>query len=260
MEQAIRFLTNSWLNYLNGDWEKAVAYLSPIQGEEPGWYIWPREGNGVYEMQLLERQNLGETEETRFILKHYPYPEEEAFERLASAEQVVRLSDYFDNTPIEASHGGGCACSLIACRHQEKQLKQLYKGIPRCYHRKSINPSLFSVGEIKLRLQGGKPLRISLVSQDRLVLYSVGGVCLEHEGSRVQLVAPGSIDREVLGWTISWQFFDVFLKEILARMGYYPHKCRRESAPGMIYYQEEGGEIRGREDTSVTQITHTFYF
>lgn len=255
MKQTNTLLNSCWLNYFSHEWHKSISFFSPIQGENPGWYIWPEANLGVFEIQLLEWQTKTQQEDSRFILKYYPSPDEESFNGLASAEKIIRLSHWFDDSPIEERQSG-CACSALAHHHTHGK----NKGIPHYHNRKNLQPSLFTVGEILLKLESDKFTQISLTSQDRLLLIATSAISVEHEGALIQLTPPGGIDRDLPGWTISWHFFEILVKEVLARLGFYPTSCTRVVNPGLVYYQQEGGEIREEKDSDVTQITHTFYF
>lgn len=258
MEQVIRLLNNCWLNYLGQDWQKTINYLSPIQGEEPGWYIWLHNCPGVYELQLLEWKTVNEKESSSFLLKYYPSLEEEAFDRLSFKEQVTRLSEYFDNTPIKKVFTKNCPCSSLSTNHQQSQ--PLIKGIPRWFHRKNINSTLFTIGEIKFKIIHERLLEITLTSQDHLRLCTLPGITVKQGENITELVPPGGVDRDFPGWTTSWHFFDIFVKEILGKMGCYSSDCNREVSQGVVCFEGKGGEIWEKEEPGVTRIAHTFYF
>lgn len=257
MEQINRLLTSTWLQYLNTKLHSSISFLSPIQGEKLGWYFWLAKASGVFELTVLEWQSCGMEEESTFILRYYPYPDDDYFLGLSSSEQIIRLSNWFDDSPFLSEPSIGCACSALAC-HQHPH--SIVKGIPRLHLRKSIHPSLFTVGDIKFLMEEGRLSQVSLTSQNHIRLIFINGVSIEHEGSLVQLRAPGEVDRDLLGWNISWFYFEVLIKEVLPRIGLYLKSCRRKTAPGLLYYKDEGGEVYEKVDPTVTKITHTFYF
>lgn len=258
MQQASLLLNAGWLQYLGKNPGGKISYLSPIPGEKNAWYVWFVNQGGVYEIALLDWQIQKNNEISSFILKYYPYPEEALFESFSCAEQVVRLSAYFDNSLIKHSeHEKSCACSQHHGRHCGSPVQ---KGIPRLQARADIHPALFGIGKIRLTLRQGRLLQLSADSQDRLMQCSVTGIFVCQGNGPVQIVAPGEVDRDVPGWQLTWTFLEVFRKEVLANSGYDPRKCLRTTACGQVFYQEEGREIWGREDPSVTQITHTFYY
>lgn len=257
MQRVTSFLTSSLLVYFQEASQGSISHVSSIQGDQLGWYIWLERNKGVYELIHFASNTLREQEESKFLLKYYPYPDSTYFEGLACAEQVVRLSDIFDDSLIKLNHTGGCACSSLSCKGQHSQR---VKGIPRILARKKMNPSLFSVGELDFVMKGNRLREMSLTSQDRWIQYSVSGLIVKQEGVLAQVLAPGEIDRNLPGWEICWEFIDVLVKEVFSKLGLYSQGCTRVAKPGKIYYSREGGEIEGVEDPGVTFITHTFYY
>jgi len=258
--QNINTLLNScWWNYLNNSSRKKIQYLSPIAGSKPGWYFWLEGNQGVFELLLSDCNTEGDREQSSFALKYYPSPEEDVFDTFSCAEQVVRLSDFFDNSPIKSGHNGSeCACSQIG--HGEIHICR-NKGFPRFHARKQINSSLFVIGKIDFILHSGKLLETSLTCQDKIIQYAVEGINVpQQDGTSLQVVEPGSIDRNIPAWTIGWEFYEILVKDIFAKLGLYPINSDRDIRPGFLYYQEKGGEIWFAVSDSVTRITHTHYF
>jgi len=249
------FLSSCWWNYFNLEHEKQIEYLSPIAGSVPGWYLWLKKRQGVYEFILSEAGQRGELEVSKFLIKYYPHPEESLFDSFATAEQVVRLSPYFDDDFIKSHSGqGGCACS---CLHHNHAHCHRNKGFPKVHAREKINPTLFTIGEMKLIIgkEEHRLLKSMLISQDRLLEYSQDGILLEKDGSLVEVIKSGELDRSIPAWELCWDLYDTLIKEVFAKMGGYPRKCRRTSKPGLLFYQGKGGETWSIETGCVTQIT-----
>lgn len=210
MKQVHTFLHGCWYNYLyQTKSERKIYYISPIVGEKNfGWYIWLG-CRGVYELQLFDYLIDKNYEESRFILKYYPHPEDDLYDSFAFCEQVIRNSDLFDDTPITNSSGSTCSCSYIS-KSGSKEHECLIKGIPKINARKKIDPTFFWVGEIGFVFTDERLLRIYANTQDLLVQYSVSGIHIDLDGKKQQIVAPNEADRNLSGWDITWNFLCVY--------------------------------------------------
>lgn len=260
MRQTNVFLNSCWWNYLNLKHEKEIDYLSPIVGSVLGWYLWLKKREGVYELILSDLKKRIGIEVSTFLVKYYPLPEEHIFDCFGTAEQVVRLSSFFDNDVIKhQGKKGGCACSQL--NHSKEYIHRV-KGFPKLQNRTKINPTLFTIGQIKLFIDNeqGKILKSKLVSQDHLIEYSWNGISFEHEGTLIEVVKPGNIDRSIPAWKLCWDLYDFLVKEVFAKMGVYPKNCERNSREGLIFFQEKGGDIRSSSSESVTRIIHSHFY
>ncbi len=263
MSQVSIFLSSCWWNYFNLDKEKVIQYLSPIAGSKPGWYLWLKKRQGVYELILNDVNSRKDVEISSFIVKYYPLPEEEVFERYATQEQIVRLSNYFDDSPIKQprkERQNGCPCSHL--HYTDDNKFQRVKGLPKLHHREKMNPSLFTIGLIKFYFQGkeSRLLKVKLISQDTLVEYSNDGIILEKDGTLIEVVKPGSLDRSIPAWEICWDLYDLLIKDIFAQMGKFPKESKRKIKKGFIYYKDREGVIWSHVCNSVKQITHDHLF
>jgi hypothetical protein len=255
MDKINTFLSSCWWNYLNLEKDKNIQYLSPIAGSRPGWYFWLKKRPGVYEFILADSKKRGSMEISTFLIKYYPFPEEEVFDSFATQEQVVRLSNYFDDSEIKGhSDQGGCACSHL---HHPKEHCRRVKGFPRFHARGKIDPSLFTIGMVKFYLKGQEPklLKVKLMGQDLLLEYSQEGIVLEQGGSLIEVVKPGSLDRSVPAWELCWDLYDLLIKEVFTLMGVHPKSCHRRLKMGMINFQGKGGDRWSTICNTVTHIT-----
>lgn len=253
-------LSNCWWGYFNQAGEKDVEHLSLLPGELPGWQLWLKKRRGVYEFKLSDCAVIDDVEISTFSIKYYPCPDEEVFEDFAVAEQVVRLSDYFDDALIQGpSHGEGCACSALHHGHEHGQRS---KGIPRFATRDELNPSLFTVGDVRfhVRQEDSKLIRAELVGLDRLVEYSQDGISIEHDGESIQVVKPGTIDRKIPAYELCWDLFDTLLNDVLPRIGVQHKESNRSTENGMVFYTNEGGECWSKESERVVQVRQTFVY
>ncbi|MDD4145657.1 MAG: hypothetical protein PHS83_00895 [Clostridia bacterium] len=254
------FLTACWLQYFSQNKDRQITLYSPIPGTNPGWYFWLKNNSGVMEMIFLDhdQKTTEGTKESHFLLKYYPYPESQYFENLSCGEQIVRLSHIFDDSYVEKNHDEGCACSsLHLCSHTPK----IKKGIPHFQERKNIHPSLFSLGKLSFAFTENDLKQITLDSQDQLIQYSFEGITiLDSNGTPHELVAPGQSDRQMPAWEICWHFVSILTHDVFPQNNLFVKKCLRKISPGQVFYQGKGDDLWEKEDKSVTQIIHTFYF
>ncbi len=258
MRQIYTFLSNCWLKYMEQTENGPITYISTIPGNNPAWYIWPEKEFGVYELNLYDWQHLSShDEESKFLLRHYPYPHHPSFFDLSCGEQVVRVSELFDDSPIPSNHHNNCPCCPT---HVKKSSSLQLKGIPKLLARQEIHPSLFVIGEITFLMERNRLQQLSLQAQNIALQYSVSGITIEKSNQEIQLLTPGSLDRKVPCWCNCCNFLDIFLDAVLPKLGYEAIKNEQVTAPGYIFYKQEGGDTWKKENPAVTLITHTFYF
>lgn len=258
MKQVYTLLSNCWLKYMEQTNNGPITFISTIPGNNPAWYIWLEKDYGVYDISLSHWHKLtSHEEESTFLLKHYPYPHHQSFQDLSCGEQIVRISDFFDDSPIQPEHSNNCPCCPT---HKGKSTSLQLKGIPKLQAHREIHPSMFLIGEITFFMEANSLKQLSLQAQSISLQYSVSGINIQKDGKPIQILTPGALDRKVQCWYNCWNFLDIFVNTILPKLGYTAIKNDKVTAPGYIFYQQEGGDTWKKEDPSVTLITHTFYF
>ncbi len=258
MKQVNTFLSKCWLRYMEQTDNGPITYISTIPGNTPAWYIWLEKDLGVYEIGLYDWRNItSDEEESKFTLKHYPYTDHPAFNNLSCGEQIVRISELFDDSPIQANNNNNCPCCPT---HKTKAADLQLKGIPKLLTRKEIHPSLFQIGEIAFLMKGNKLQQLSLQAQNISHQYSVSGINIQKDNKTLQILSPGALDRNIHCWCNCWIFFEIFLDSVLPKLGYTSFKNKKDTAPGYVFYKQEGGDTWKKKDPAVTLITHTFYF
>lgn len=258
MRQANAFLHSCWFNYfqtLGG--RRNIHYVSPVPGINPGWYIWP-DSPGVYELSLLEFEQGESRETSRFALKYFPHRETSELQDFSFAEQIVRLSYFFDDSFInEKQDPHECCCAGLTGQYAGPRL---VKGIPKLHLRNMMHPSLFWVGELCFLFDANQLLQVSLCSQDRLLQYAVDGVYIQETGLWKEVVKPGGLDRQVPGWKLSKQFFDLFIDEVLFALGLIPLRYDESIRPGQIFYHKQEGDGYTEESSKVNSIIQKAIF
>ncbi len=256
MNRAVKLLSECWL-YCRSTENKRIQFLSAVPEAEPGWYLWLHEHPGCYELSLLDGQSNDADQVSRFLIRYYPEPTDPVFDQLAIAEQVVRLSELFDDSPIRPVEGSECACSH-GCHHDHTH--ERIKGIPRLADRARMNRSLFSIGELSFRFCNGELCEVSLSSQDRLIQYSTSGIAVPSANGSTQLVLPGGLDRNLPGWELAKHLFDLLVDELLPGMGWHADQRLRTNQPGQVFYWGEGGDVWSEESAAATGIRETLWF
>lgn len=207
---------------------------------------------------MLEFKQGDSRETSRFILKYFPHREASELQDFSFAEQVVRTSYFFDDTFInEKQEPHECCCAGITGQCSGPRL---VKGIPKLHLRGMMHPGLFWVGELYFLFDANQLLQVSLCSQDRLLQYAVDGVYIQETGLWKEVISPGGLDRQVPGWRISKQFFDLFINEVLFALGLMPLRYDENVGPGQIFYHKQEGDGWKEESHKVTSITQKAIF
>ena len=123
-----------------------------------------------------------------FILRYYPHPDEEIFEDFSINEQLVRLSECFGEEEI----------------------------FPKDSCSNNIDETLFTTGTLNLSINELEGIvRLSLLSQDRFTSILEEPVIINNNILRNQ----GEIDRNVPGWSLSWEFYRNLLNIYISKLG-----------------------------------------
>ena len=216
--------------------------IRPLIGKMPGWYLWTKDREGAYYLQLVDTEPTeAKSEEKRpsqnkrfvwfvsdLILRYYPSPKEPLFEEYAFVERQVRISPCFDRT-----------------------------GIPLFGKQDAIHKSFFVVGTLHLAFDMDLNFaRLGISSQDRWIEILKGGPVVKTDYRRtIEVLPEGSVIRNVPGWELSWCFFDKLL------LGFcYVHKCspialRLSKSPGVAYYIDINGVAIEVEDVTIHEWT-----
>ncbi len=256
MNTIATFLNKCWWNYFQEEHNRKIIYISSIPGSKLGWYLWLKETKGVYELIVNDSSN--EFKDNLFIIRYYPSPKENFFENFSCAEQIVRLSNYFENSEFhKETNTTSCACSELyysTCNHSRT------KGYPKFHSRKMINPNLYEIGKINFVFKNSEIEQLILSTQDYLKLYSVCGFSVEKDGTTVQLLKPGEEDRNVPAWEICNILQDALIKDVFKQMGIFIINEKKETKPGTLYYQEKEGDIKTEKSSTVSHITQYNFF
>jgi len=212
--------------------------ISPVIGKMPGWYLWTKDREGAYYLQLVDTEPTEAKSEGKrpspnerpvwfvsdFILRYYPSPKEPLFEEYAFVERQVRISPCFDHT-----------------------------GIPFFGKQDAIHKSFFVVGTLHLAFDRDLNFaRLGVSSQDRWIEILKGGPIVKTDYRRtIEVIPEGSVIRNVAGWELSWCFFDKLLLSFC-----YVHKCcpialRLSRSPGVIYHIDPDGVATEVQDDTI---------
>lgn len=97
-------IVSSWSEQFRFD--IGLKGFSQIWGGPPAWYIWLADAPGVYHLELLEsekkKQNGKDLCNAVFVVKCYPYPDDDCFPSFSFFEQKLIQSRFFDatHTPV----------------------------------------------------------------------------------------------------------------------------------------------------------------
>jgi|GEM_PF-6420205 len=146
-----------------------------------GWYFWLAEKQGVYEIESLSSQKQSNCWRADFLLKYYPCPEENVFEDFSLLEQFIRIRYPFD------------------------------QGTPTPESRKELDRNLFTIGKIVIFSHLDSFLLV-VESCERLASYWKNEFRAKLPTGEEIILKEGETDRNVQGWTLSWEYFNFLVK------------------------------------------------
>ena len=138
-----------------------LDYLSRVDGEEGTWYFWLTAMQGVYELKLREASLQGDLEISSLDIRYYPSIDEDVFESFACREQLLRVSDLFDDGPVEIPDNPDvCPCCGGDVHDEEHEQHHCHghramraKGIPKLVLRKQFPKDAFVIGSMECALK-----------------------------------------------------------------------------------------------------------
>ena len=218
--------TNAAFKYVSADWI-----------DLPGWFFWPKNRPGVFQLKLnrIDDAMTDTAIETDYRLSYFPALEEPLFEQFSCAEQLLRVSEFFSCKGVEfATECPHCECSDTAFADLSAG-----KGIPTPEARRQISGELFTVGEIKFRWEQEVLTRIEIRAPFRDQTVARSAVEIAAESGAVRLLEAGAVDRDLPCWELTADFLPA-LAEFL------PVEILRRSFP-------DGDEKEGRAMYNVRQ-------
>lgn len=209
-------------SFMDEDFRVAVGFekISTSMRDLPSWFLWVNDRKGAYELEIIQGRTISQRTKKgkeahywgRTVLRYFPHPDEEVFNKFSIFEQVLRLGDAFDHT-----------------------------GTPKYAEVEKLHPSHFFIGSIEFFFaSSGKVWRIILETQDRWIEYRMKGLKLSKDGVQLEVLAPGEKDRNLPGWELCWPFFSKLVKAFCHVYQIHPSLVYIANAPGKIIYYEEG--------------------
>lgn len=186
-----------------------------------GWYFWLLQREGVYEIEFLDRKEKQSCISIEFVLKYYPHPDEAVFADYSFIEQVMRLQYPFEQN-----------CPTPKCREQ-------------------LGARSFYVGKLILHWYEEAVL-LSLSAQNRWKEYLQEELRIKNnEGVFQEVAKAGEKDRDVPGWSISFDLYSCLMKAFCFIYRSTPQMIGLGCSPGKIEYvgatervrKEAGGDV-----------------
>lgn len=196
--------------------------VSQFFHEGQGWYFWLLQREGVYEIEFMDRKEKQSCISIEFALKYYPHPDEAVFADYSFIEQVMRLQYPFEQN-----------CPTPKCREQ-------------------LDARSFYVGKFILHWYKETVL-LSLSAQNRWEEYLQEGLKIKNnEGVFQEVIGEGEKDRNVPGWSISFDFYSCLMKAFCFIYKSTPQMIGLGCSAGKLEYvgatervsKEAGGDIR----------------
>lgn len=243
-----------------------LDYLSRVDGEEGTWYFWLTAMQGVYELKLREALLQGDHEISFLDIRYYPSIDEDVFECFACREQLLRVSELFDDGPVEIPDnpdvcpccGGDVHDDEYEQHHCRGHRAVRAKGIPKLVLRKQLPADAFVIGtlqcDIKERLES-----IKISSQNFYPEYVADGIKLPNpEGELVELVAPNGLDRNVPGLELTKIFADFFITKFLNAFSIVCIPEKREEVAGVVKHCLRDNQLQETQAADVKLVMQTY--
>lgn len=200
-----------------------LDYVSRVDGEEGTWYYWLSSMPGVYELKLKELTEAEGAEISKLAIRYYPDVEEECFEKLSCKEQLLRVSEMFDDTDVVIPENPDvCPCCGGDVHEEEHEHHHCHghraarkKGIPKLVLRKQLPEETYVIGSLELSVTD-KLESLKLTTQDVYKEYVEEGIKLpDAQGKLVELVPPQGLDKAWPGLELVNVFMDFFINKFL---------------------------------------------
>lgn len=189
-------------------------YVSPVWGQKPGWYFWPKSRPGVYFLRLESSSCQGNRLKSHYQLCYYPHPEENVFENYSLDEQIARLSDLFSSIKPDGEYR--CECCDEPAANDYADLPN-GAGIPMPEIREQLNSWLFCIGDMNFNwdVDVEKLESCTVEAPDCSLTWAYMDVfATNKEGLEFSLLKKYEPDRKIPSWDICHEFTVNLLKDL----------------------------------------------
>ncbi len=197
-----------WYSMLNEQLRSFIGFrgISQFFEEGQGWYFWLSHKQGVYELELLNYEQKDNYFKTMFLIRYFPCLEEKLFESFSLLEQMLRLNYNFKD------------------------------GCPDSASRKNLGDYNFYIGHLDI-IWHDQVAFFSLRSQDNWVEYREKELVIATPaGDKKCLIEKGGTDKNIPGWSLSWDYLDCLVRAVCSVMGTPPSLVTIKNTPGKIGY------------------------
>ena len=249
-----KLLNQAILVVLENTNQDVLEKIRPINEDTLGWYFWLPGISGPYELVLQKWQKHAELEQTTFLLKYYPAPDEAIFADFSCAEQIVRLSSCFEDQLLEND---------VVELHSplfEETVDSRYLGIPRLQSRDFFEEQLFLVGTITFFMNQDELIKSALTTQTTYLQYSENGLLTEKETELVELAITDDFDRKVKGLDVCHPFYDFLINTLFPSIFLRAVKSEFYSTSGVISYRMEKEGYQNEYMNEVRQVELCNYY
>ena len=243
-----------------------LDYLSRVDGEEGTWYFWLNAMQGVYELKLREASLQGDLEISSLDIRYYPSIDEDVFESFACREQLLRVSDLFDDGPVEIPDNPDvCPCCGGDVHDEEHEQHHCHghramraKGIPKLVLRKQFPKDAFVIGSMECALKD-RLESIKISSQNYYREYVAEGIKMpDAQGELVELVAPGGLDRNVPGLELTKIFAEFFINKFLNAFSIVCIPEKQEEVAGVVKHFLRDNQLQETQAADVKLVMQTY--
>ena len=243
-----------------------LDYMSRVDGEDGTWYSWLKSMQGVYELKLLETSLQDDCEKSKLAIRYYPSVEEDVFESFACREQLLRVSDLFDDGPVEIPENPDvCPCCGGDMHDEEHESHHCHghramraKGIPKLVLRKQVPVDAFVIGTMECVIKD-KLESIKINSQNYYREYVAEGIKLpDAQGQLVELVAPNGLDRNVPGLELTKIFAEFFITKFLNAFSIVCIPEKQEEVAGVVKHCLRDNQLQETKAADVKLVMQTY--